>query len=126
MDLIVLANHLQSQGFGTTGVDLFAYAMPDGISRGLLVTSQMPIYRHQYANELYRGEFQVVARGSDHDEIRSRLGSVADALNARGVVLGDMNFRFIFPKHAPLVFPRADSQLLEASVNFEFAYTQQS
>lgn len=126
MDLMPIAEYLQSKGLGRLGQDLFAYFMPDAVTAGLLLTTQMPVYRNKYAHQLFRGEFQVIARGSTHDEVRARLDSVSDTLDVQGLTLGTMNFRFILPKHAPLAYPRAESRLLEASVNFEFAFTQSS
>lgn len=124
MNLSSMVEFLQQKGLGVPGQNLFAYAMPDSIAQGLLLTAQMPIQRDMYVLELYRGEFQVIARGSTHDELIARLNSVSDTLTLQGDVIGTMHFRFIVPMHAPLVFPRAESRLLEASVNFKFAFTQ--
>lgn len=124
MNLIDMVAFMQQKGLGVPGQSLFAYAMPDQVASGLLVTSQMPIKRHLYVNQLYRGEFQVIARGSEHTSLITQLDSVASALTLQGVTIGSMNFRFISPVNAPLVFPRAESRLLEASVNFKFAFTQ--
>jgi hypothetical protein len=124
MNLESIVQFMREKGLGTPGQNLFAYGMPESVSQGLLVTSQMPIQRNKYVTQLRRGEFQVIARGSLHAELIDRLNSVSDALNVQGVIIGDMNFRFIVPLNNPLVFPRADSRLLEASVNFEFAFTQ--
>lgn len=124
MNLIEIARYMQSQNLGQLGTNLFAYSMPAEIGSGLLVTAQVPISRHPYAQNLFRGEFQVIGRGDDHEELNTRLESVSDTLSGQGQQIGGMNFRFIRPLNAPLVFPRAESRLLEASVNFEFAFTQ--
>jgi hypothetical protein len=124
MNLESIVQYMQTQGLGSPGRDLFAYGMPDGVNRGLLVTSQMPILRNKYVSQLRRGEFQVIARGSLHADLINTLNSVSNALTVQGVTIGTMNFRFIMPLNNPLVFPRAESRLLEASVNFEFAFTQ--
>lgn len=124
MNLLDMVAFMQTKGLGIPGRTLFAYTMPDSISEGLLVTSQVPIARNPYAQQLFRGEFQVIARGSEHHALITRLEGVSNALTVQGVKMGDMNFRFIIPLNAPLVFPRAESRLLEASVNFEFAFIQ--
>lgn len=124
MNLLDVVEFMRQKGLGVPGRNLFAYAMPDNISEGLLVTSQVPISRHPYAQQLFRGEFQVIARGAEHQALITRLESVSDALTVQGVKMGDMNFRFIYAINAPLVFPRAESRLLEASVNFQFAFIQ--
>lgn len=124
MNLVEIARFMQSKGLGQLGASLFAYAMPTAINEALLVTAQVPISRHPYAQKLFRGEFQVIARGGEHEALIARLESASEALSIQGEQIGDMNFRFILPLNAPLVFPRAESRLLEASVNFEFAFTQ--
>lgn len=124
MNLSDMAQYMSTKGLGVPGQSLFAYAMPDSVNAGLLVTSQVPIQRHPYAQGLRRGEFQVIARGSDHQALIDQLQRVSDALTVQGVTIGQMNFRFIQPINDPLVFPRAESRLLEASVNFRFAFTQ--
>ncbi len=124
MNLLDVVEFMRQKGLGVPGRSLFAYAMPDSIAEGLLVTSQVPIARNPYAHQLFRGEFQVIARGAEHQKLITRLESVSDALTVQGVKMGDMSFRFIFPMNAPLVFPRAESRLLEASVNFQFAFIQ--
>lgn len=124
MDLFLITQYLQQKGHGVEGQNLFAYFMPDAIMEGVLITAQMPIARHQYVNQLYRGQFQAIARGSEYEAIRHRLALVAETLNVQGLQLGDVRFHFISPIQAPLVYPRADSRLLEASVNFNFSLIQ--
>lgn len=124
MNLLDVVTYMQQMGLGSLGRDLFAYSMPSTVNEGLLVTSQVPISRNEYALSLHRGEFQVIARGADHQKLVDRLDRVSSALTIQGVVMGKMHFRFIRPLNAPLVFPRAESRLLEASVNFKFAFTQ--
>ena len=124
MNLTDMAQYIGQKGFGVPGRNLFAYAMPESTSTGLLVTSQVPINRNMYVPELRQGEFQVIARGSKHEDLITQLSSVSNALRLQGVTIGQMYFRYITPMNDPLVFPRAESRLLEASVNFKFAFTQ--
>lgn len=124
MNLLDVVAFMRQKGLGEPGRDLFAYAMPGTVENGLLVTSQVPVARHPYVKRLIRGEFQVIARGAEHESLIARLESVSDALTVQGVTMGKMNFRFIRAVNVPLVFPRAESRLLEASVNFEFAFIQ--
>jgi hypothetical protein len=124
MNLLDIVSYMQGKGHGTPGQTLFAYSMPESIDKGILVTSQVPIRRNRYVSDLRRGEFQVIARGNQHEDLIATLNSVSDTLNVQGITMGEMYFRYILPITDPLVFPRAESRLLEASVNFEFAYTQ--
>lgn len=124
MRLEPIAQHLEANGHGVIGQDLFYHHMPESIEEGLLVTMRLPAKREQYALAMRRGSFQVIARGRDEDALEERLRAVSSTLNAQGLQLGDMNFRFIHPKHDPLVYPRSDSRLVEAAVNFDFVFVQ--
>lgn len=121
LDMVV--EYLEAMGWGTPGVNLFRGNMPDAIHEGLLLTIQTPVTINPYVYALRQGAFQVIARGTDEDEVKQRLMGVSDTLNVQGLELGDMTFRYIKPRHEPLVFPRSGGDLIESLVNFDFVFT---
>lgn len=123
MNLQPIVDKLQTESLGTPGVDLFREQMPHQVVKGMLVTQQMPVERNPYAPGYRKGSFQVIVRDAVYDDARTTANSVIDAITGDGITLGDMKFRFIRARHDPLLFPRSDGDLVEASVNFDFVYS---
>lgn len=122
MNLQPVLEYVATQNLGVRGRDLFRYFMPSDIDEGILITSQMPHPLNPYLPGKYMGDFQVIVRGIDVDEVRSRAVSLLKALTLRSVTMGEMRFFYIQPRHAPLVYPKSDGNYIEASVNFECQY----
>lgn len=126
MRLIGIANKLQAEGFGVVGQTIFCEMMPAAVKRGLLVTAQMPIGRNVYVGEMRTGSFQIISRQLDDHEYEDPtviLDSVIAAMSGQGIIIDDMNFRFIRPRTDPFVFPKSDGNIVEASVNFDILFT---
>lgn len=124
MNLQPILEHLQAQGLGEIGKTLFRHKMPHEVPAGLLLASQTPIQIHPYLEAVRKGSFQVIARGATEDEVEQRLNQVSEILSVQGLVLGGMRFFYIRPEHEPLIFPRSESDFVEASVDFAFVYVR--
>lgn len=111
---------IHEKGFGTVGVDLFHTHMPAQINTGTLVLTRVPILRDPY-NKLRQGTFQVVCRAPGIELAHDKASAIAKALCGEGAVVNWVKFLFIYPENEPLVFPRTEGSLFEASVNFQFA-----
>ena len=122
MNLAPIVELLEAENFGTIGKDLFRNFMPHDVREGLLVTIQMPVEIDRYLNYC-KGSFQVVARGTDWESPRLVMVDVSKVLCGEGLSLGDMYFYFMRPRHEPLIFPKSEGDLIEASVNFDFIYS---
>jgi hypothetical protein len=121
-----IAGKLEADGLGQCGVDLFYDNMPVSVTRGLLITAQVPIKRNVYVASLRKGAFQVISRQLDDDDYVDPtliLENVILSLSGQGVTIGSMNFRYIRAESDPFVFPRSDGDIIEASVNFDFLFT---
>ena len=116
-------NMLQDAGQGTIGVNLFRVSMPDSVSSGLLVVSQSPISINQYS-KVRSGRFQVVARSQDPDLALTKAKSAAETLRVQGLELEGVRVYFMNPENEPLVYPKSQGGLFEASVNIEFSYSE--
>ncbi len=121
MDLMPIVQYLEHEGLGTIGKDLFRNHMPAQVDEGLLVTCQMPIVIDRYIG-VCRGSFQVIARSPDWERPRLKMIEVTNVLNGQGMILGNMLFHYIKPRHEPMLFPKSESDLVEASVNFDFVF----
>lgn len=126
MNLQKIVKFLDDEGYGIMGEDLFRDNMPDGVNNGLAVFTMSPVLIHPYLG-IGQGSFQIVGRGEDQDELHDRMKSVAGAFGGgKGLELGDIKFHYIRAEHEPLMFPRSESDLVEASVSFAFSFNQQT
>lgn len=122
MDLTPLVQHLENEGLGTIGQDLFRNNMPASVNEGLVVVTQMPIIIDSYLGTC-KGSFQIIARASDYDTPRLKMTEVMIAMNGQGAIHGDMLFHFIKARNEPMIFPKSEGDQIEASVNFDFVYS---
>lgn len=115
-----IVSMIQTAGLGTVGVSLFHSHMPAQVLNGVLVMTRVPIANDPYSG-LRKGPFQVVVRSQDLEEAHNKASQIMKALTTDGVTVGEVSFLFIKPAHEPLVFPRTEGSLFEASVNYNFA-----
>lgn len=118
---MALVELIKLAGFGTVGVDLFHTHMPSEVKAGTLVLTRVPISNDPY-NRLRKGTFQVICRSPTPEGSHDKASAIAKALRGEGAVATNgVSFKFIFPINEPLVFPRTEGSLFEASVNFQIA-----
>lgn len=121
-----LLDFLVDEGHGTPGIDLFRDFLPSDIERGVVILSMTPTPINPY-HTARTGEFQIVGRDTDSDRLLEKMEGVSNAFtNRSGLTLGNMKFHFIKPEHEPLMFPKTEADVQEASVSFAFSYIQQT
>lgn len=116
-----IVDYLEVEEFGTKGTNLFLHFMPAEVEKGILVTQQTSNDINPYILER-RGSFQIIARDRNYDDPDLLLKRISDVLRVQGLELETCYFYYINPRHEPLMYPRADSNLIEGSVNFDYAY----
>lgn len=108
-------------GGSTVGVNLFHTHMPSEVKTGTLVLTRVPIMNDPYT-KMRKGTFQVICRSPTPEGSHDKASAIAKALRGEGAVATNgVKFEFIFPLNEPLVFPRTEGSLFEASVNFQIA-----
>lgn len=121
---------LAAAGLGTPGKDLFVHRMPDGCPAGLVVLNRLAAQAIDWNLPRYRRDsFQVVARHRLPLEAERLARRAMEALTLfgwrelppAGAVERPTAVMFIRPRHEPIVYPRSESDLHEASVNYDFA-----
>lgn len=120
MNIEPIVDHLVANGIGRKGVDIFGHSFPATVVNGVLVVSNSPIKRHAYQKGRRDGSIQILVRGVNYNDIQVKAESIANLLDAEGLVLGGIKFLNINPTDDPLVYPRSEGSQLEASVNFNF------
>lgn len=121
MNLEPIVDFIHQAGVAKKAETLFAYNMPN-VDFGVLVLSKTPISIHPYHKGRYEGTFQIVVRGRQAEEVLGPAGQLIALLNGEGIEMGNMRFLTLTPLHTPMLFPRSDGNMLEASVNFSFTY----
>lgn len=102
------------------GRSLFHSHMPADVVSGVLVMARVPVMVDPYTG-MRKGTFQVVCRDLKIVLAHDRATAIMKAIASEGVVVGEVDFRFIKPQHEPLVFPRTEGAQFEAAVNYTFA-----
>lgn len=117
--LEAIVQFIQVNGLGNPGVDLFRGYMPAEVETGTVVLARVPIEDDPYCRTK-KGTFQVVTRAATGDLAHAKAAAIKKLLRLEGAEIGEVGFKFIIPKHEPLVYPRADGGQYEASVNYQF------
>lgn len=117
---MIVATYLRDIGQGELGNTLFYGFMPHQIPTGSVVLCRTPIEEDAYTG-LRKGTFQVVTRDATADLAYNKAAAIRRVLRLEGADIGNVSFKFILPRHDPLVYPRSDGGLFEASVNYQFS-----
>lgn len=117
--LEAIVQFIQANGLGVPGKDLFRGYMPAQVLEGTVVLARVAIDDDPYSG-IKKGPFQVVTRAATGDLAYAKAAAIKKLLRLEGAVIGEVSFKFITPKHEPIVYPRADGGQYEASVNYQF------
>lgn len=117
---VAILELIRLAGLGVVGTDLFHSHMPAQVKVGTLVLTRVPIDNDPYTR-MRKGTFQLICRAPGLEAAHDKASAIAKALRSEGAVALGVKFNFIFPINEPLVFPRTEGSLFEASVNFQIA-----
>ena len=127
---------LANNGFGTIGVDLFAYYLSPEVMTAIAVMPSLAATKIDYELRGWRKNdgLQIIVRGPDISAVIPRAYAVAAALEIETETLlpstgpGVPNYlvRFMRPVTEPIVYPQEPSGMWEASLNFLITYSIQS
>lgn len=116
--------HMQDLGLGVIGQDLFRHHMPEKVSSGLLLTIQTPTSVNPYAIGYRKGQIQLVARAKTADQATAKANDTIKTLSGEGLDLPSVKVLRLYPRHEPLLYPKSEGALYEASVNFDIVFVQ--
>jgi len=125
MNLMPLANLIESAGLGVKGDTLFLNMLPAEVESGILLRS--PLQGTPIDYELpgyYRSEFRLIVRGRDYVAADTLIGNVVTTLTLTNQTADTMRFNFCRPKTKPVSFPLSDGNLYEFAVDFEASFTE--
>ena len=123
MDMMPIANKLQSLNLGEQGKTLFINFMPMECKNGILLRS--PLSGTQIDHELpgyYKTEFNVIVRGHDYMAAAAKMQQVMTALCIFETTLDGVQFKYVRPKTLPVTFPVSEGNFFEIQVGFDANY----
>lgn len=123
MNLESIADYLEAEGYGTIGVDIFAYRMPEGATEGVLFT--LPLVGVMIDHNMpgyYKSNFMMVVRAARIDTGIARAEALSDALTLYDTTLTNVRVNHIRPRFEPVVFPSSQGDNFEVSVGFDASY----
>jgi hypothetical protein len=99
----------------------FAYQMPEKApSPSVMVIPPIEGLQYDlYLPNRYRGPFQALVRTKNIGEAHQKGAEILRLLEVVNTQMGDLNVVRIVPTSTPIVYPKSDADLYEASVNFE-------
>lgn len=123
--LDTLLNKLQADGIGTVGVDLFMYFAPDDVDNCIIVTGgteppQVCIETPKY----YKGKIQIIIRNKEYDAGFAKCDALMASLTDYNFEDAKAKFKQILPLHLPRVYRRAESGIIEMSINFDIRFIE--
>ena len=124
MDMLPVANKLETEGLGTQGTTLFINFMPMECKEGVLLRSplsgtpinaEMPGY--------YKTAFMVIVRGHDYASASALMENVMRTLVLYDQDLDDIFVKYMRPAGLPVTFPVSVGNFYEIKVEFDICYT---
>lgn len=124
MNLLPIADHLESAGLGKQSKTIFISQIPMECPNGILLRS--PLAGTKINHELpgyFKTTFSAIVRSNSYATGEQLIESVSAAVTMAETQLGDtMYVRYIRPLTLPVVFPISKGSLLEFAVTFEIVF----
>lgn len=121
-----IVDYLATLGRGTIGQDLFADHMPEKVKQGILVLSRTPTEINPYVSGLRNGQFKVIVRSDDDAQGMTLATTLVNDLTLlaiqQEIILGNMQFKCLYPVHEPLKYPWSENGVTEFSISFSCVY----
>lgn len=125
MNLMPLADLLESAKHGVKGETIFLNMMPAQAENAILLRS--PLTGTPIDYELpgyYRAEFQLIVRGRDYAQAEALIKQSVTTLTLVDAPAGPFYFNYCRPRTEPVSFPLSDGNLVEFAVNFDASFVK--
>lgn len=127
MDMMPIANKLQTANLGVQGKTLFINFMPMECKAGILLRS--PLAGTDIDHELpgyYKSTFNVIVRGHDYQTAAAKMEQVMKTLCFFETEISGIHYKYVRPKSLPVTFPVSDGNFYEIQVSFDANYVGDS
>jgi len=123
----VLADYLESQGFGTVGVNIFAERLPENPDRAIAVirySGRAPVMILSGNIVIEQPSVQVLVRTASFTESESLIYQIRDLITGlHNTNLNNLHILGIVPLGSPAVLERDTKNRVIMFCNFDTAYT---
>lgn len=124
MDLVPIANKLQSEGLGIQGKTLFINFMPMEAKTAIMLRTPLAGTIIDYELPGYfKTSFIVVSRAPEYVAALNLMKSAMRVLTLDNVDLEQINVKFMRPATLPVPFPVSDGNFYEVQIRFDIAFT---
>jgi hypothetical protein len=125
MNLVPLANRLQTANVGINGKSIFVNMMPTEASLAVLLRTRLSGTAINYELPGYfKTEFQVIVRSHDVASGATLMSQVIASLTLNETQVETIYFKFSRPKTKPVIFPLSKGNYFEYNVYFETVYVE--
>lgn len=120
MNLLPLAEHLQTNKVGTMGKTIYINMLPIGVPLAVLLRNSLTGTEIDYELPGYsKAQFQSIVRAPSYPQGEALMEKLTAALTLSDVTIGPYHFNYCRPRTEPVVFPLSEGNLLEFSVYFD-------
>lgn len=120
MNLLPLAEHLQTNKVGTMGKTIYINMLPIGVPLAVLLRNSLTGTEIDYELPGYsKAQFQSIVRAPGYPQGEALMEKLTAALTLNDVTIGPYHFNYCRPRTEPVVFPLSEGNLLEFSVYFD-------
>lgn len=123
MDLLPLADTLETAGLGIKAETIFVNMIPVECPQGILLRNKLTGTPINY--ELpgyYKSRFQLIVRSGSYLDGKALYDQAATALTLNEVQVGAMYVKFSRPLTMPVTFPLSNGNLIEHAADFEIVF----
>ena len=127
MNLIPIANLLQSDGLGISGTTLFVDMMPSETTQGILLRNILTGSKINYElPNFYQTQFQLIIRtpSGHYDQGEALINATVAALTISAKPIESTFYNYLRPHTDPVVFPISKGNLLEFSVMMDCCFVK--
>lgn len=128
MNLLPLADLLETAGLGTKGGTLFIDMLPAEATQAILLRN--PLSGTPIDHELpgyYQSHLQMIVRtpAGKYADAEALIAAATAALTVSEQRIGSMFFNYMRPKTLPVVYPLSKGNLLEFSVQLDYSFSME-
>ena len=117
MNLVSIANYLQSKNVGTVAKTIYVNMLPIDVSLGILLRNDLNGVEIDYELRGYsKFRFQAIVRAPSYFQGENLMQKLSDALTLVNTQIDEYHFNYIRPRTEPVVFPLSEGNFLEFSI----------
>jgi hypothetical protein len=125
MNLLPLAQLLETDGLGVQGKSIFVNMIPESAPRGILLRNKLQgtVINYELPG-YYKAKFQIIVRSSSYADGEALMAQALVALTVANTQVGPLFMRYMRPHTQSVVYPLSKGNLLEFALDFDAVFNQ--